>query len=72
MSTTLYLKANSRGSWATVLPLEPHASAEVKAACKVLLKAAAHRVSFKITDALGVTLSSLDARQPDPDWADRE
>ena len=56
MSTTLHLKANSRGSWANVMSFTPAQIHDVKEAAWVLCLAADRTVSFKIADDRGVTL----------------
>ena len=71
MSTTLHLKANSRGSWANVMSFTPAQIHGVKEAAWVLCMAADRTVSFKIADDTGVTLHSLDARQAPLTWQDR-
>lgn len=70
-TTTLHLKANSRGSWANVLEFPAERLDEIKAASRQLVIAAGRTVSFKITDDHHVTQHSLDARRFPLTWADR-
>lgn len=71
ISTTLHLKANSRGSWTNVCTIPTDNLVAVKKAVLLLCLEAGASVSFKITDDHNVTLHSLDARQQPIAWQDR-
>lgn len=66
------LKANCRGSWATVCSFSADQTDRIKTAAEQLVLGAAGRVSFKICDEKNLTLAALDARREPVGWSDRE
>ncbi|MCK2095659.1 hypothetical protein [Thauera aromatica] len=71
MAGELHLKANSRGSWASVCSFAPDQIERVKDGCRlIVLAAGSAAVSFKIVDDRGDTLHVLNAN-PALIWQDR-